>query len=282
MLPHGRSMNNITATIILNRNLPEIADQLYESIANNNAGYTDVYIVEAGTDSNKLSKHCSWWANWDEAVEKGLRAPRGFNYGLSQLWREDKFKEYDYFFLITNDTEFSGAHVIKILMDEMDNHPRLGILSPCSKRWGEAQLINYNSTKYFWYVQNVALMMRRSFIEAIMNIEEPNFMNFLYDGTNFRGYCADLELVIKGYANNWATAITTKVYAEENEIYLRTKADLIKTDSFETNIQRYIKEGRIWMRNKYGFNSRWMMQMYAKFMYEKFFEYYPELKIYSI
>lgn len=282
MLPHGGFMKNRTATIILNRNLPEIADQLYESITNGNPGYTDVYIVEAGTDSDKLSKHCTWWANWDEAVAKGLRAPRGFNFGLSKLWKENKFKGYDFFFLITNDTEFSGAQVIKILMDEMDSHPRLGILSPCSRRWGEAQLINHNSTKYFWYVQNVALMMRRSFVESIMNIEEPNFMNFLYDGTNFRGYCADLELVIKGYANDWATAITTKVYAEENEIYLRTKADLIKTDSFETNIQKYIKEGRIWMRNKYGFNSRWMMQMYAKFMYEKFFEYYPELKIYSI
>jgi hypothetical protein len=275
-------MNKRTATIILNRNLPAVADHLYETIINVNAGCTDVFIVEAGSDPDKLSKHFTWWANWDEAVVRGLRAPRGFNYGLSQLWKENKFKEYDFFFLVTNDTEFSGSQVVKILMNEMDNHPRLGILSPCSKRWGEAQLIRENSTKYFWYVQNVALMMRRSFIESVMNTQDPNFMNFLYDGNNFRGYCADLELVIKGYANDWATAITTKVYAEENELYLRSKADLIKTDSFETNINKYIEEGRLWMRNKYGFNSRWTMQMYAKFMYEKFFEFYPELKTYSI
>ena len=125
-------------------------------------------------------------------------------------------------------------------------------------------------------------MMRRSFVESVMHVDDPNYMNFLYDGNNFRGYCADLELVIKGYANDWATAITTKLYAEENEAYLRTKADLIKTDSFEENIRKYVNEGRTWMRNKYGFNSHWMMQKYAKFMYETFFEYYSDLKTYSI
>lgn len=275
-------MKKRAATIILNRNLPQLADHLYEALEKSSSRYTDVYIVEAGTDTDKLSRHCTWHANWDEAIKQGLRTPRGFNYGLYQLWNEGKFQDYDYFFLLTNDAEFNGAPVIEILSEEMDKHSRIGILSPCSKRWGESQLLGYNSTKYFWYIQNVALMMRRSFIESVMNVTRPDHMNFLYDGSNFRGYCATQELVIKGYANDWATAITTKLYAEENEIYLRTKADLIKTDSFEENIRKYVDEGRIWLRNKYGFNSHWMMQRYAKFMYDKFFDFYPELKNYSI
>ncbi|HML73035.1 MAG TPA: hypothetical protein PKB02_00935 [Anaerohalosphaeraceae bacterium] len=275
-------MTKRTATIILNRNLPQVADQLYEALERSSSRYTDIYIVEAGTDGDKLSRHCAWWADWEDATKYGLRTPRGFNYGLCQLWKEGKFKNYDFFFLLTNDTEFNGAPVIEILSEEMDNHTRVGILSPCSKRWGEAQLLGPGRTKYFWYVQNVALMMRRSFVESVMHVDDPNYMNFLYDGNNFRGYCADLELVIKGYANDWATAITTKLYAEENEAYLRTKADLIKTDSFEENIRKYVNEGRTWMRNKYGFNSHWMMQKYAKFMYETFFEYYSDLKTYSI
>ena len=107
-------------------------------------------------------------------------------------------------------------------------------------------------------------------------------MNFLYDGENFRGYESDIELIAKGYANEWATAITTKVYAEENEEHLKTKADLIKTDTYDENLQKWVVEGKKWMRRKYGFNSRWTMQMYAKFFYEKFFEYYPELLKYKI
>jgi hypothetical protein len=107
-------------------------------------------------------------------------------------------------------------------------------------------------------------------------------MNLLYDGTNFRGYGTDLELVAKGYANDWATAITTKVWAEENEAHLESQSDLIKTESFEENLSLYIEEGRNWMRKKYGFNSRWSMQMYAKFWYEEFFKYHPEYGNYKI
>lgn len=69
-----------TATIILNRNLPDVTDRLYESICKYNSDMTDIYVVEAGSDENKLSKHCSWWANWDEAMKHGLRVPRGVNY----------------------------------------------------------------------------------------------------------------------------------------------------------------------------------------------------------
>lgn len=270
------------ATIILNRNLPDVAEKLYESINRNNNEFTDIYIVEAGTDKDKLSKYCTWWANWGEAVSQGLRTPRGFNYGLLMLWNEKKFYNYDHYLLLTNDTEFQDEPFINRLLSVMNQHPRVGILSPCSSRWGEKKIITDNNTKYFWYVHNVALLIRRQFVESIMNTEDPTYMNFLYDGTNFRGYGTETELVIKGYANDWASAITTAVYAEENERYLKTEADLIKTESFENNIQEYIKEGRKWMKNKYGFNSHWTMQMYAKFMYSKFFEFYPELIQYKI
>ena len=36
----------------------------------------------------------------------------------------------------------------------------------------------------------------------------------------------------KAYANDWTAAITTKVFAEENESHLINKADLIKTETF--------------------------------------------------
>ena len=31
-----------------------------------------------------------------------------------------------------------------------------------------------------------------------------------------------------------------------------------------------------WMKEKYGFKSKWSMQMYVKTFYDKFFEYYPD------
>ena len=49
-------------------------------------------------------------------------------------------------------------------MDVMEAHPQAGILSPCAKQWAEVDLIGDNNTKYFWYVHNVAYVMRRAYI----------------------------------------------------------------------------------------------------------------------
>ena len=55
------------------------------------------------------------------------------NFGLSQLWKEKKFKKYDAFLLLTNDIEFSNYKFISKLIRIMNKHKKIGILSPCSK-----------------------------------------------------------------------------------------------------------------------------------------------------
>lgn len=270
------------ATIVLNRNLPDVTDRLCEQIEKYDGRVTDIFVVEAGSDKDKLSQHVSWHADWPEAKEHGLRYSRGMNYGLSRLWKERLFEKYDFFFLLTNDTEFQQGPVLAPLLEELEAHPRVGLLSPCSRSWGERLLLKEHSTRYFWYIHNTAYLLRKDFTECIMERSEPDHMNFLFDGSNFRGYGAEQEIIIKGYANDWAAAITTKVWTEENESYLLNQSDLIKTEPYEENLRLYVEEGKSWMKRKYGFNSRWTMQMYAKFMYEKFFEFHPELKTYKI
>lgn len=270
------------ATIILNRNLPDVTNRLYERFKNFDAKETDIFIVESGSSKKNLSKYYTWWANWEESLEHGLRYPRGFNFALSKLQEEKKFKNYDFYFLVCNDAEFEQKPVIKSLTSELTKHPRVGILSPCSHLWGEEILLSKNETKYFWYTQFVSWMVRREYIEDVMALEKPNYMNFLFDGENFRGYEADIELIIKGYANDWATAITTKVLMNENETYLKTRADLMKTDPYDENLKKVLSEGKKWLRKKYGFNSRWTINLYSKFFYDQFFEYYPEFLKYKI
>ncbi|TSK04495.1 MAG: hypothetical protein FPO08_19470 [Geobacter sp.] len=270
------------ATIVLNRNLPEVTDRLVEKLVRNDGDLTEVFVVESGSQLDNLSKYCTWHANWPDALEHGLRVPRGFNYALCELMKAGRFKDFDYYFMLTNDTEFEEDAVLAKLLDVLAKHKRVGILSPCSRNWGEKMLLRESSTKYFWYVHNTAYLMRREFIEDVMNTEQPDYMNILYDGSNFRGYGTETELIAKGYANDWATAITTQVWSEENESYLLKQADLIKTDSYDTNIRLFVEEGKRWMRNKYGFNSRWTMQMYTKFFYEHFFEINPEFSEFKI
>jgi len=264
------------ATIILNRNLPVVTDRLYEHLAKFDGDLTDIFVVEAGSDSNILSKYCTWYAKSPDVMKNGLRYGRGMNFGLLQLFNEGKFEKYDTFFLLTNDTEFKDVSTLAPLVHLLDKHPHVGILSPCSERWGERLLLDKEHTKYFWFIHNNAYLLRREFIEMICDKEHPDIMGFLFDGSNFRGYGCEHELVAKAYANDWAAAITTDVWVAENESHLLENADQIKTQGYEENLQLYLDEGRHWMRKKYGFNSHWSMQQYVKSFYDKFFEFHPE------
>ena len=265
------------ATIILNRNLPNETDQLWKQVDENNHETTDIYVVEAGSDSNNLSTHATWHANDPESLRHGLRYSRGMNFALSELWKENKFKNYEAFFLITNDTEFQSPHPIQDLLDVLDKHPKVGIVSPCSDQWGENNLLQEQRVKYFWFVHNTAYMMRRNFLESIADTQSPDMYRFIFDGTNFRGYGMESEMIAKAYANDWAVAITSDVQIRENESYLLNRADFIQTEPYDENLKLYVEEGKKWMRNKYGFNSHWSMNLYAKLFYDQFFEYNPEL-----
>ncbi|MCE9551696.1 MAG: hypothetical protein K8R50_11990 [Betaproteobacteria bacterium] len=270
------------ATIILNRNLPDVADRLCEHLMAHDGSLTDIFVVEAGTDMNRLSRHSTWHVNAPEVMKHGLRYGRGMNFGLLQLLKENRFSSYDSFLLLTNDTEFAHGPTVGPLLDVLARHPRVGLLSPCSERWGERLLLRQEQTKYFWFIHNNAYLLRREFIEAICEVEKPTLMNFLFDGNNFRGYGSEHELIAKAYANDWAAAITTEVWASENESHLLDHADQIKTEGYEENLRLYVEEGRCWMRRKYGFNSHWSMQQYVKAFYDKFFEFHPEYTAYKI
>ena len=91
-------MNKKVATIILNRNLPEVTDTLYNNLKKNNKKISDFYILEAGSARKKLSKNYTWHANWKSAKKNGLRFARGMNYALSNLYKEKKFDNYEAFF----------------------------------------------------------------------------------------------------------------------------------------------------------------------------------------
>ena len=272
-----------TATIILNRNLPKETDALVEHLKENDDDLTDIFVVEAGSDKNNLSKYCTWHLETEEVLKNGLRYSRGMNYGLLKLWLDSSWKRYSSFFLITNDTKFpNNQNTIKVLQEIQIEYPKVGILSPCSKKWGERNLIGTDSLKYFWFIHNNAYFLNKQLVEQLMNTENPSYMNFLFDGNNFRGYLQESEIIAKTYANDWAAAITTKVYAEEEETYLLDKNKLIKTESYEENLELYIDEGLKWVKKKYGFNSRWQMMQYSQLFYNKFFEYYPKEKINKI
>jgi hypothetical protein len=265
------------SVLILNRNLSKVTNNLYETIKKNNKKYVDIYVIDAGSDKKKISKYTNWIAQWKGAKKKGLRYSRGMNFGLSELWKEKKFDNYEAFLLLTNDTEFTKPKFAKKMLSILKKHKKVGILSTCSKTWGEKILLKKEKTKYFWFIHNTCYLIRKDFIKQIANFKKANYMNFLFDGSNFRGYGSESELIAKAYMNGWSAAITSEIWAEENESYLKNFSKDIKTESFSNNLNLYFKEGLLWMKNKYGFNNKWQMQFYVKMYYEDFFKYNPKL-----
>ena len=57
------------ATLILNRNLPKVTDKLYRAIKKNEGSITDIFVIEAGSSKNNLSKYVTWHAN-SKSVKK--------------------------------------------------------------------------------------------------------------------------------------------------------------------------------------------------------------------
>ena len=149
------------ATIILNRNLKSVTDKLYKKILKYNKNHTDVYIVDSGSDKKKKSVFTTWSADWKSARKNGLRFSRGMNFGLSNLYKENKFKDYNYFLLLTNDSEVESKNFLKNLISIMKRFKSIAILSPCSKKWGEKFLLKKNKLKFFWYIHNNALLIRK-------------------------------------------------------------------------------------------------------------------------
>ena len=274
-------MNEKTATIILNRNLPDVTDNLVNHIKLYDGELTDIFVIEAGSDEKNLSKNVTWYINDKFTLVHGLRYPRGLNLAIKKLYEENKLHKYDSIFFITNDTILHNKKTIEPLRRILIDHDKVGIISPCDKNWGEKLILKKNKVKYFWFIHSHAYFIRKNFIDDLCKYDD-DYINLLFDGNNFRGWGLETELIAKGYANNWASAITKNVIIEENNSLLIEKSDLIKTENFDENLKLYVNEGKEWMRKKYGFKSKWDMIFYAKSFYNDFFKRNKGLLKYKI
>ena len=73
-----------------------------------------------------------------------------------ELFKQKKWDQYDAFFLLTNDTELSSTETLAPMSKLLKDHKRVGILSPCSSKWGERLLLKETPTKYFWFIHTAS------------------------------------------------------------------------------------------------------------------------------
>ena len=264
-----------TAAIILNRNLPHETELLRHQLISQGVSPADIFIVESGSEECNLAPNHSFYADWEDALEHGLRYPNGMNFGISRV-RKLHPKRYDSYLLLANDTIILTPDFLSTLRSALFGIPRCGLVSPCGVDWGEAKLLK-DEPKAFWHIHNNCYLVAESLVQCIGS-RESGYKNALFDGSNFRGFCSDTELIAKAYINDFMCVITPGAVVEENENLLRERYSLIRTENEDENWDLYIREGLAWIRQKYGFTSHWDMNNYAVNAYKQFFKWYPALK----
>jgi len=268
------------ATMVLQRNLPDITDILGDHIIKWNDDLTDLYVIESGSDDDKLSKFIdtTFHADWPEAKKMGLHFPRGFNYGLLELAKLNK--DYEYIMLCMGDVQLYDEPTVEIILSEFERLPRAGIIAPISPYHGDTkQLLDTNRTKAHWLMPHICWVFRRELIDKIAKQNDDyTIMGYMYDGTNKRGYDTDTSLILQAYQNDYCFCVTDKAKHHEIADLTEKNYERMKTEPFNEHLDLMFKEGLAWLKKKYGFDSKQPMRDWARQEYNSFFMRHPELQ----
>lgn len=123
--------------VTVNFNQPVVTEELLSSIEKTNSySNIEIIIVDNASKANPIHK---WLLKYPAIKlirsEINLGFAGGNNLGIKEATG-------DYLFLVNNDTEFT-AGLIEKLVDTLDTHEDVGLISPMIKYYNDKQLIQY-------------------------------------------------------------------------------------------------------------------------------------------
>jgi GT2 family glycosyltransferase len=123
--------------VTVNFNQPTITEELLSSIEKTNT-YTNIEIIIVD-NASKINPVPQWAMKYPGIKlirsDINLGFAGGNNLGIKQA-------SGDYLFLVNNDTEFTVG-LIEKLVDVLDTHEKVGMISPMIKYYNDKQLIQY-------------------------------------------------------------------------------------------------------------------------------------------
>lgn len=215
------------AVLVASRNRPDLVDAMARSLAASMTLPYDLYVVECGTDRDKLSPHSTlWYADPDF---------RGKCWGHNLALQAAKSSErYDYYFVLHNDVVFEpGVDAARILIEQMERDPHLAILSPTNKDGGypAAERRGNDGYRPVTTCDYLGFMMRASAEEQV---------GFL--GAHFQ-YCwgAIHELSYKLYSRGWIVGYSDAVSYTHlgGSTYGQKDTKTISRDEYQRRAKRF-------------------------------------------
>lgn len=230
--------NNIkdVAVVIVNRDRPDLTDQLVENI-NKNKGdlLIDLYVIEMG--SSQLSKHATF--RYDDTDFRGKAY--GHNVGVRYVKARGKYR---YYFTVMNDVYFTSVNGLEELVVVADRYTDVGIISPTEPESGYAggicKPIKGREYHCVSQVNYLALLIRSECIDSIGYLT-PEFK-----------YCwgAIHELSYKMYLNGYKVAYCDVVTMKH--LGSSTYGKVASTVSREEYLQKAQRFAAQYMIEHYG------------------------------
>ncbi len=185
------------AVLIASRNRPDLVERAAHYFGESVTIPHDLYVVECGTDPDKLSAHSTLW--YADPQFKG----KCYGHALA-LEAARKAGEYDYYFVMMNDVVFEpGIDVLRVLIDQLEREPRMALLSPTNSEGGYpgADQRRAHGSRAVTTCDYLAFLVRAS------ALDEVGFLNPQFQ------YCwgAIHELSYKLYRAGWFVAYSDSV-----------------------------------------------------------------------
>lgn len=227
------------AVLIASRNRPDLVEALTQQLARSMTLPHDVYVVECGTDRDKLSPHSNLWYADPEFRGKCF----GHNLALQAAQIAGR---YDYYFVLMNDVVFEpGVDPARALIDQLEREPRMALLSPTDVDGGYpgAERRGRDGWRAVTTCDYLGFMLRAS------AVDEVGFLN-----PEFK-YCwgAIHELSYKLYSHGWFVAYSDEVTYKHlgGSTYGQKGTQTISREEYQQRAKRFAFD---YFRRHYGDN----------------------------
>jgi SAM-dependent methyltransferase len=227
------------AVLIASRNRPDLVEAAVRYFGESVTTPHDLYVVECGTDTDKLSPHSTLW--YADPEFKG----KLYGHALA-LEAARAAGTYDYYFVMMNDAVFEpGVDVLRVLIDQLEHEPRMAILSPTNSDGGYPGSAKQRS--HGW--RAVTTCDYLAFLMRASALDEVGFLNPQFQ------YCwgAIHELSYKLYRAGWFVAYSDAISYEHlgGSTYGQPGTRTISREDYQQRAKRFAFD---YFRRRHGDN----------------------------
>jgi GT2 family glycosyltransferase len=218
---------NKTCIIVISHNDAKLTDSLCENIIRNTKTEFDLFVVETGSDLDKISKYTTLW------IKDKIRMTRGFNKGIEYaLWRE-KFENvhYDSFWCLVNDAKLNEQDTLSGLKNVINKNKDCGQVHPFVS----------NSISPYQRQIGAEDFYKSSFVEIICPLfTREAIIEGMFDDRFFYGWGLDYEIPYLLHKKGLKTYISNKVsvFHTPSTTVLKNNDTQIKSQQQQFNVSR--------------------------------------------